>query len=85
MFYLQWPSDERVRAKLRPLAAASVTHPHEGVTRSDLSEAPAGFVLDRYGVALGRGEGVFQAARAALPKFGHYPTCLLYTSDAADE
>ena len=74
MFYLQWPSDERVRAVLRPLAAASVTHPHEGVTRSDLSEAPAGFVLDRYGVALGRGEGVFQAARAALPKFGHCPT-----------
>lgn len=73
MFYLRWPSDDRVRAALRPIAESAFTHPHEGVTQTDLFQAPAGFVLDRYGVELGQGEKVFEAARTALRGFANYP------------
>ncbi len=73
MFSLRWPTDERVRRVLRAVAEAAFTHPHAGVTRGDLFEAPAGYALDRYGVELGRGDRVFEAARNALRGFENYP------------
>ena len=73
MFYARWPTDERVRADLRPLAEAPVTHPHEGVTREDVVSAPPGFVLDRYGVDVGDGAHAFEAACEGLRAFANYP------------
>ena len=73
MFFLRWPDDERVRALLRDVSTADFTHSHVGTTRADLEDAPAGYVLDRYGAPLGRGESVFDAARSALRDFANYP------------
>lgn len=73
MFFLRPPSDDRVRAALEALAEAEFTHAHVGATRSELDAAPPGFVLDRYGCDLGSGRATFDAARAALRAFAHYP------------
>jgi len=73
MFYLQAPSEDRILALLDGLKDAELTHVQQGSTREDLSRAPAGYVLDRYGVELGRGRDVFDRARAALSRIENYP------------
>lgn len=73
MFYSRRPTDQRVRADLRSVAEAPVTHAHEGVTREDIDAPPAGFVLDRYGVDLGGGARTFAAACEGLRAFANYP------------
>lgn len=73
MFYLRAPSDDRILALLDGLRDAELTYAPQGSTREDLSHAPTGFVLDRYGVELGRGRAVFDRARAALSRIENYP------------
>lgn len=73
MFYVQNPSDERILAVLAELADAPFTHVDVGSSEADLERAPPGYVLDRYGVELGRGQAVFERARAALERVDNYP------------
>jgi uncharacterized protein (UPF0548 family) len=73
LFYLSSPTDEEIRALLRARAEAPFTYKDVGVTRDELSVAPSGFKLDRYGTELGRGQEVFERAREVLGKIGNYP------------
>lgn len=73
MFYLRAPSEDRILALLDGLRDAELTYAPQGSTREDLSRPPTGFVLDRYGVELGRGRHVFDRARAALSRIENYP------------
>ncbi len=73
MFYLLAPSDDRILAVLESLKHAELTYAHPRTTRESLTAAPPGFVLDRYGVGLGRGRGVFDRARGALARIENYP------------
>lgn len=73
MFHLHPPTDEAIRATLRGLAEAPFTYADVGATLAPLAEAPPGFVLDRYGVDLGRGRRVFERARDALSRIENYP------------
>ncbi|MCA9621460.1 MAG: DUF1990 domain-containing protein [Myxococcales bacterium] len=73
MFYLRAPTDEQVLALLRDRAHQAFTYEDVGITRGSLEAAPSGFTLDRYGVELGRGQAVFERARAALRRIDNYP------------
>lgn len=73
MFHLAPPSDDRVLALVRARAHRPFTYRDVGLTRTPLSSAPAGFVLDRYGTELGRGREVFERACVALANLENYP------------
>ncbi|MFK7991598.1 MAG: DUF1990 family protein [Sandaracinaceae bacterium] len=73
MFFLQPPTNERIRSLLDSLRDAPFTHDSVGTTERELDAAPPGFLLDRYGTELGEGEAVFERARAALTRIENYP------------
>lgn len=73
MFHLAPPTDHQVLALLRSRAGEPFTYRDVGLTRTPLSAAPPGFVLDRYGAELGRGREVFDRACAALARIDNYP------------
>ncbi len=58
---------------LRARATAPFTYDAVGSTANELTAAPPGYVLDRYGVVLGRGVDVFDRARRALSLLRNYP------------
>jgi len=73
LFVFSIPTDDEVRAILAGAADADFTHPYVGIAREEVSEAPTGFRLDRYGTALGEGKATYERACAALRVFGNYP------------
>ncbi len=85
MFHLHPPTDDAIRSTLRGLAEAPFTYTNVGATLAPLAAAPRGFVLDRYGVELGRGRPVFERARAALARIENYPASFTRIVRAHDE
>lgn len=73
MFFLRVPSDEAIRAILDGLADAAFTHGDLAGATRELAAAPHGYRLDRYGAELGRGDAVFDRAKAALARLDNYP------------
>lgn len=85
MFHLLSPTDDAIRSTLRGLAEAPFTYAAVGATLAPLPAAPRGFVLDRYGVELGRGRRVFERARDALSRIENYPASFTRIVRAHDE
>ena len=73
MFLASTPTDEEVRSILERFVDAEITHPYVGMTREEVTIAPSGYRLDRYGTALGEGQSVFDRACEALRAFANYP------------
>jgi uncharacterized protein (UPF0548 family) len=69
MILLRKPSAEAVREFLRTQAALPFTYAAVGATSG---VPPAGYNVDRMRIALGEGEAVFAAARAALTRWEHF-------------
>jgi uncharacterized protein (UPF0548 family) len=69
MFSLRKPSPESVRRFLTAEAKLDFSY---AATSATANQLPAGFVVDRTRVKLGKGERVFQAARAALQRWRQY-------------
>ena len=72
MFYLERPDDAVVQSVLDRSSELRFNFDEPGGTR-DGESAPPGYVSDRYGTELGRGERVFQSARGAIETFAMYP------------
>ncbi|HRG96363.1 MAG TPA: DUF1990 domain-containing protein [Polyangiaceae bacterium] len=85
MFHLLLPTDDAIRSTLRGLAEAPFTYAEVGATLAPLAAAPRGFVLDRYGVELGRGRRVFERACGALARIENYPASFTRIVRAHDE
>lgn len=73
LFRLRPPSDAQVLRLLERRVDAPFTYAHVGATRGELSAPPRGFVLDRYGAEVGRGERAFERARALVRELDNYP------------
>jgi uncharacterized protein (UPF0548 family) len=71
MFTLHPPTDRHLLATRLKQAAAPFSYPHLGCTRS--TSPPQGYDADRNRVLLGRGAGVFEAAREALRRWVQFP------------
>ncbi len=69
MFRFRSPSPASIRAFLESQAALSFTYSDVGSTATN---APACYIVDRTRVQLGRGEVVFQRARAALKRWKQF-------------
>lgn len=73
LFFLAPPSDARVRQLLRERATRPFTYEAVGASEADLTEAPPGFQLDRYGAVVGRGRPAFERCCLALGRLANYP------------
>jgi len=72
VFYLTRPDDAVVQTVLARANELRFNFDEPGGTREGDS-APPGYVSDRYGCELGRGDRVFRVARAAIETFRMYP------------
>ncbi|MEM9491736.1 MAG: DUF1990 domain-containing protein [Myxococcota bacterium] len=73
VFYLRPPSPDKLDAICAERADAPFTFSPAGVTERDPLEPRPGFVIDRYGVVLGRGAQVYERAIQAVRDFAMYP------------
>lgn len=85
MFFARPPGAARVRELLAARRDAPFTYDAVGATEAELTAAPPGFVLDRYGAELGAGEVVFERARAALCRIANYPPSFTRVVRMSDE
>lgn len=74
MMLLRSPSDDDIRQFLDNERAAAFTYAEVGATAAEGVLPARGYAIDRYGTELGRGEGCFERARAALRAFRNYPS-----------
>lgn len=63
MISVRPPDPDQVLELVGKVATSPFSYPHVGRTRGEL---PAGYNVDRYSTALGRGEAVFESAKAAI-------------------
>lgn len=75
MFFLFQPSARQIDAVLDERGQLPFTHDGVGATRDapGAGTIPAGYTVDRYSARLGRGQAVFDCARAAVRAFAMYP------------
>ena len=66
MISVRPPDPDQVLELVGKVATSPFSYPHVGRTRGEL---PAGYNVDRYSIALGRGEAVFESAKAAERAF----------------
>src|SRR5262249_59661560 len=69
MLSLRKPSAERLREFMAAQAKLNFTYPAVGATAA---VPPAGYVVDRTRIKLGKGAGTFAAAKAALRRWEHF-------------